>query len=69
MAMLPHHHDPGVFDPDRCRTCARQAGLLDHYHRGQHQEVRLWQAHRDARWALWSSSAALLLAAAALVNG
>jgi hypothetical protein len=69
IAMLLHHHEPGVFDPDHCRSCARQAGLLDHYHRVRHQEVRLWQAHRDARWALWSSSAALLLAAAALLTG
>jgi hypothetical protein len=68
-AMLLHHHEPGVFDPDHCRTCARRAGLLDHYHRVQHQEVRLWQAHRDAHWALWSSAAALLLAVVALLRG
>jgi hypothetical protein len=37
--MLLHHHEPGVFDPDHCRTCARRAGLLDHYHRVQHQEA------------------------------
>jgi hypothetical protein len=68
-AMLLHHHEQGVFDPDHCRTCARQAGLLDHYHRVPHQEARLWQAHRLAQWALWSSAAAILLAAIALLSG
>ena len=67
--MLLHHHELGVFDPDHCRTCARQAGLLDHYYRVQHQEARLWQAHRLAHWALWSSAAAILLAAIALLSG
>ena len=65
---LTHQHPPGRFDPGHCHTCARQAGLLDHYHRVQHQEVRLWRAHRDARWALWSSLAALLLATTALLT-
>ena len=57
--MLLHHHEPGVFDPDHCRACARQAGLLDHYHRVQDEEARLWRtvayvraAHRYALWAL-----------------
>jgi hypothetical protein len=68
-AMLLHHHEPGVFDPDHCRTCARQAGLLDHYHRVQHQQARLEQAHRHAHWALWSSGAAVLLAVFALLSG
>jgi hypothetical protein len=67
--LVQHQHEPGVFDPDQCRTCARRASLLDHYHRVQHQEVRLRQAHRDAHWALWSSAAALLLAAIALLTG
>jgi hypothetical protein len=67
--LTEHHHEPGVFDAGHCWGCARQAGLLDHYHRVQHQEVRLWRAHRGARWALWSSAAALLLAAVALLSG
>jgi hypothetical protein len=30
---IDHLHPPGVFDAGHCRTCARQAGLLDNYHR------------------------------------
>ena len=25
-----HEHKAGRFDPDRCRACANDAGLLDH---------------------------------------
>ena len=71
-----HHHRPGVFDAGHCRACARQAGLLDHYHRVQQEEATLRQAHawalqarRRASVALWSAGAALLLAAIALLTG
>jgi hypothetical protein len=74
--LVQHHHQPGVFDAGHCRACARQAGLLDHYRRVQQEEATLREAHRwalDARRrasiALWSSGAALLLAAAALLSG
>jgi hypothetical protein len=62
LAELRHH-------ADHCRTCARQAGLLDHDDRVQHQEARLWQAHRLAHRALWSSATAIPLAAIALLSG
>jgi hypothetical protein len=59
---IGHLHPPGVFDAGRCRTCARQAGLLDHYDRVQGEEARLGRtvayaraAHRYALWALGSS--------------
>jgi len=55
--------------PTSAAPAPARAGLLDHYHRVQHQEVRLRQAHRDAHWAPWSSAAALLLAAIALLSG
>jgi hypothetical protein len=72
---IGHLHPPGVFDADHCRACARQAGLLDHYHRVQAEEARLWQAsasaraaHRYALWALGSSGVGILLAAVALLT-
>jgi hypothetical protein len=72
---IGHLHPPGVFDAGHCRTCARQAGLLDHYHRVQDEEARLRQAgasaraaHRYALWALGSSGIGVLLAAAALLT-
>jgi hypothetical protein len=40
-ATLRHHYEPGVFDADHCRACARQTGLLDHYRRVQQEEVTL----------------------------
>jgi hypothetical protein len=50
-----HQHKPEEFDPGHCPTCARQAGLLDHYDRVQREETRLRQtrawayaAHRCA---------------------
>jgi hypothetical protein len=74
--LVQHHHEPGVFDADHCWACARQAGLLDHYRRVQQQEATLEVAHelasaarRRASMALWSSGAAILLAAIALLIG
>jgi hypothetical protein len=71
-----HQHEPGVFDAGHCRACARQVGLLDHYRRVQQVEAALRQAHawaleasRRASMALWSSGAAILLAAVALLSG
>jgi hypothetical protein len=73
--LMGHQHEPGVFDAGHCRACARQVGLLDHYRRVQ-QEAALRQAHawsleasRRASMALWSSGAAILLAAVALLSG
>jgi hypothetical protein len=76
-AMLgQHHHEPGLFDAGNCRASARQAGLLDHYRRVQQEEATLRQAQgwalearRRASVALWSSGAAMLLAAVALLSG
>ena len=75
VAMLLHDHEPGVFDPGHCRTCARQAGLLDHYDRVQRAETRLRQAsewaraaHRHALWALGSSGVAILLVTVTLLT-
>jgi hypothetical protein len=66
--LISHPHPPGVSDAGHCRACARQAGLLDHYHRVQEEEARLWQvsasaraAHRYALWALGSSGIGFLL--------
>jgi hypothetical protein len=74
--LVGHHHAPGVFDADHCWACARQAGLLDHDRRVQQQEATLGEAHgraraarRRASVALWSSGAAILLAAIALLTG
>jgi hypothetical protein len=72
---IGHLHPPGVFDAGHCRACARQAGLLAHYHRVQEEEARLRQASADARaahryalWALGSSGVGVLLAALALLT-
>jgi hypothetical protein len=58
-----------------CRTCARQAGLLDHDHRVQDEEARLRRAlayaraaHRYALWALGTSAVGPLLAVLALLT-
>jgi hypothetical protein len=74
--LTQHQHEAGVFDAGRCRACARQAGLLDHYRRVQQEAATLRQAHRwarAARWraggALWSSGAAIVLAVVALLSG
>jgi hypothetical protein len=72
---IGHLHPPGVFDAGHCRTCARQAGLLDHYNRVQEEEARLRgtvayarAAHRYALWALGSSGIGVLLATLALLT-
>jgi hypothetical protein len=73
---IGHLHPPGVFDAGHCRTCARHAGLLDHYDRVQAEEARLRQAsvwaraaYRYALWALGSSGVGVLLATLALLTG
>jgi hypothetical protein len=58
-----------MFDAGHCRACARQAGLLDHYRQVQREEATLREARRRASVAMWSSGAAILLAAAALLTG
>jgi hypothetical protein len=72
---IGHLHPPGVFDAGHCRTCARQAGLLDHYNRVQEEKARLRgtvayarAAHRYALWALGSSEIGVLLATLALLT-
>jgi hypothetical protein len=72
---IGHLHPPGVFDAGHCRACARQAGLLDHYHRVQDEEAHLREAsayaraaHRYALWALGSSAVGILLAGLALLT-
>jgi hypothetical protein len=74
--LIGHLHPPGVFDAGHCRSCARQAGLLDHYHRVQGEEAWLRRtvayaraAHRYALWALGSSGVGILLALLALLTG
>ena len=74
--LIQHQHRPGEFDPGHCRTCAHQAGLLDHYDRVQREETRLRQTRALARaarpyaiWALVSSGVEILLAAVALLSG
>ena len=73
--LIQHQHKPEQFDPGHPRTCARQAGLLDHYDRIQREETRLRQtralaraARRYAVWALGSSGVGILLAAIALLT-
>jgi hypothetical protein len=73
--LIQHQHKPEEFDPGHCRTCARQADLLDHYDRVQREEARLRQtrawaraARRYAIWALGSSGGSILLAAVALLT-
>ena len=70
-----HRHQPGWFDAGHCRPCAHQAGLLDHYWRVQREEESLRATARWARKArslailALGSSAGILLAASALLNG
>jgi hypothetical protein len=73
--LIQHRHTPEEFDPGHCRTCARQAGLLDHHDRVQREETRLRQARawahaarRYALWALCSLGGSILLAAVALLT-
>jgi hypothetical protein len=74
--LTQHQHPLAVFDPGHCRSCARQAGLLDHYWRVQQEEAALRMARRWARQArslailtLGSSAVGILLAAIALLQG
>ena len=74
--LTEHQHKPGDFDPGHCRDCAREADLLDHYHRVQREEQAFKAAHRWARraqrqagWALWSAGVGILLAVIALLTG
>ena len=69
-----HEHKAGRFDPDRCRACANDAGLLDHYEHVQLHERALVAAHRVAwqarRWAMVTmclSGLALVAAVVALL--
>jgi hypothetical protein len=56
--LIQHQHKPDEFDPGHYRTCARQAGLLDHYDRVQREETRLRQTRMWAsaarRYAIWA---------------
>jgi hypothetical protein len=72
---IGHLHPPGLFDAGHCRSCARQAGLLDYYDRVQGEEARLRRtsasaraAHRYALWALGSSGVGVLLAVLTLLT-
>jgi hypothetical protein len=74
--LTAHHHSAELFDPGHCRSCARQAGLLDHYDHVQREESRLRQttmwarrAYRYANWALWASVIAVLVAVVDLLTG
>ena len=74
--LTQHQHPPAVFDPGHCRSCAHQAGLLDHYWRVQLEEAALRRARRGVRQArslailtLGSSAVGILLAAIALLQG
>lgn len=74
--LIEHEHTVDEFDPGHCWTCAREAGLLDHYRRVQREERALGQTHRWARLArrhaiaaLWASGVANLLAVIALFMG
>lgn len=74
--IIQHDHRPGEFDAGHCRACAREAGLLDHYHRVQREERTLqaaqrsaWQARAVAIWSLCSSGLGILLAVVALLAG
>ena len=75
--MLTHEyaHRPGVFDPAGCRSCAREASLLDYHDRVQREEQRLAEAqvlaqraYRCALWGLGSSGVGVLLAVVALLS-
>jgi hypothetical protein len=74
--LTQHQHRPGWFDPGHCRVCAHEAGLLDHYRRVQQEEEGLRATTRSARqarsyasWALWISSAGMVMAALTLLRG
>jgi hypothetical protein len=72
--LIQHDHRPGEFDAGHCQACAREAGLLSHYHHVQREESTLraaersaWQARGIAIWSLCSSSLGILLAVIALL--
>ena len=74
--LTERQHQPGAFDPGKCRECARETDLLDRYWQVKHQgrafaEAHLWarQAHRHAICALWSAGIGIVLAAIALFTG
>jgi hypothetical protein len=76
--MLTHEyaHRPGVFDPAGCRSCAREAGLLDYHERVQREERQLHEAqvsasraHRYALFGLGAATVSFLLAVATVVSG
>jgi hypothetical protein len=76
--MLTHAetHRPGVFDPASCRSCAREAGILDFYDQVQREERRLAEAQVSARrayryalWGLGLATVSILLAVATLLSG
>ena len=76
MMLTEHAHKPGDFDPGRCRDCARETDLLDHYDHVQRQQQALSQAHRWARqarrhaiWAVCSAGVGILVALVALLAG
>lgn len=69
-----HEHKAGRFDPDQCRACAKDAGLLDHYERVQLHERALvaarglaWQAQRYAIVTMYLPGLALVGAVIALL--
>jgi hypothetical protein len=73
---IEHDDPPSLFDPDHCRPSARQAGLLDHYHRVQHKGARLRQSQasaaasrRHATWALGSFGVWILLTLLPVLSG
>jgi hypothetical protein len=74
--LVEHHHSAGIFDAGRCRACADEAALLDHYHRVQRQEGALLPgdsgvgrtARRHVLVVLGSLGVAVLPAVAALLT-
>jgi hypothetical protein len=74
IVIAEHQHRADSFDPDHCRACAEDAGLLEHYERVQLQERALatarrlaWQAQRSAVVTMCLSGLALVVAVAALL--
>jgi hypothetical protein len=68
MSATHNHLRQGVFDPDHCRACAANAGLLGHYRRVQWEEESRRDtayaadlARRHARRSLWLSGATIAL--------
>jgi hypothetical protein len=74
IVIAEHQHKADGFDPDHCRACAVDAGLLDHYERVQLHESALVAARRLASQAqryaivtMWLSGLALVVALIALL--